>query len=148
MRLLFLAVTLAAATTAHAQSIAGKWDATFPMRIRNENGNFTADTGKAELVIKEVKGDSVFGTWHPTNAPVASEPRAIKGTFINGRLIFSGAPREARMQMNGETQTISMVTYFDGNVDGDKITGSMYNRSLDGSIESPPMAWKALRVTQ
>jgi hypothetical protein len=128
-----------------AQSITGKWNVHYPMRIMNVNGEMKADTGLAVVTIEQ-KGDSVSGTWLATNTPVASTPRTFTGTFKNGSLQFTAAKVQAKINRGGEDETVEMVTYYEGKLTGDKLAGTMHSESLDGSISSPPMEWSGERA--
>lgn len=102
--------------------------------------------GTAVLVFEQ-KGDSVFGTWHPQNTPVPSQPRAIRGTFANGKLAFVGSPMEARVRRgDGDETPVQMVTYFEGAVKDGAIEGTLYSQSADNSIKTGTMKWSAKRV--
>lgn len=143
-----LAAAMFSVTEANAQTVAGKWTAEYPTRVRNTGGTVEAEQMGTAVLVLEVKGDSVFGTWHPQNTPVAVEPRAIKGTFTNGRINFVGAPTEARIRRSGmggdESETaIKMVTYFEGTVKDGAIDGMMHAESEDQTIKSTPIKWTA-----
>lgn len=145
-RILVATATFIAGTSvAQAQSIAGNWDAEYPMRVRMENGQLSSDKGKAALTITQ-KGDSVFGSWQALNTPIPSAARTIAGLFKDGKLTFEASPTEARVSnsMTGES-VIKMRSYFEATIAGDSIVGTMRSRSEDRSIESPPMPWTAKR---
>lgn len=155
MRFKTLLFTLSAIVTVagngRAQSIAGKWDVTYPARIQNANGEMTADTGHATLTIEQ-KGDSVFGTWlaarmasAPADMP-APQPRTIIGTFKNGTLSFVASPVEARIRRGGDEERVLMRSYYDGTLKDDAFTGTSVAKSEDESINSSPMPWSARRA--
>jgi hypothetical protein len=132
---------------AKAQTVAGKWTVKYPARVQNVNGQITADTAVALLTI-EVRGDSIFGTWHAQNAPVPVEPRAITGTFKDGTLSFTGALVNAKIRRGGgDEESIQMRTFYEGKVSGDQITGTMYSESIDGTIHSSTMNWSGKRTS-
>ena len=141
-----LAVALIA-PVAEAQDIAGKWTASYPRGIRNINGSEEAEMGTA-LVTFEVKGDSVFGTWHAQNTPRPSTPRALKGTFANGKLTLVAAPTEATIRRGPDDpgETIKMVGYFEAELKEGVLEGTMRNESTDGAIRNGPHKWTAKRA--
>lgn len=155
MRFKALLVALAAIVTVsasgRAQSAAGKWDVTYPARIQNINGEMTADTGHATLTIEQ-KGDSIFGSW--LALPMASAPpglpapqaRTIIGTLRNGALSFSASPVEARIRRGGDEEKVMMRSFFDATLKDDAITGTMFSKSEDESINSSPMNWSAKKA--
>ena len=144
-----LAVTLLIPAAASAQDIAGKWTANYPTRVRMTNGSAEAEEMGTAFLILEVKGDSVFGTWHPQNTPNPANPRKIAGTFINGKLSFVGEPTEARVRRSysgggeDEESPIKMTTYFEGTLIDGAIEGTYYSTSEDQSIRSRPLKWSA-----
>lgn len=136
---------IALATSAHAQSIAGKWTANYPMRVRMENGEpSTSEQQGVALLELQQKGDSVFGTWAPQNTPAPVPPREVRGTFVDGKLTLQ-ANVEARVNMNGDERAVKMITTYTATFKGDVLDGSMSSRSEDGNIESSPMPWSAKR---
>ena len=140
------AITLALPLAAYAQEIAGKWTATYPARVRNTNGTEEAEMGTA-LVVFEQKGDSVFGTWHPQNTPSPAQPRAFRGTFLNGKLTLVGAPSEARVRRgDGDETPIQMITYFEAALKDGVIEGTLYSESADNTIKTRTMQWSARRA--
>jgi hypothetical protein len=128
-------------------SVAGTWIAEFEHRIRDENGEVSADKGKARIVF-EVKGDSVFGTWTVvTPAPEAgAKPRHLRGTIANGRVRVAGEPVDAVMNVNGNESRVSMITTYDFAVNGDALTGTAEIRSADGSMPAMSRPFSAARV--
>jgi hypothetical protein len=120
-------------------SVAGTWIAEFEHRIRDENGEVSADKGKARIVF-EVKGDSVFGTWAVLTPPPepGMKPRHLRGTIANGRVRVAGEPVDAVLNVNGSESHVSMVTTYDFAVNGDALTGTAEIKSGDGSM--PPMS--------
>jgi hypothetical protein len=151
MRPIKLAASLFAATlvlplAAHAQEIAGKWTASYPAVVRNTNGVQEAEMGTALMVIEQ-KGDSVFGTWHPQNAPRQTQPRAFRGAFINGKLTFVTAPAEARVRRgDGNDSPIQLITYFEGALKDGAIDGTLYSQSMDSTFTTRPLKWSAKRA--
>lgn len=135
------------AASAQAQSVAGKWTANFPMRVRMENGEPSqAEQQGIALLELEQKGDSVFGTWTVQNTPAQVPPRQLRGTFVAGKLVFQ-AQVEGRVNMNGDERTVKMITTYEATLKGDALDGTMSSKSEDGSIESSPMPWSAKKST-
>jgi hypothetical protein len=142
-----LAMAICAPAAAEAQSIAGTWTASYPRAVRNINGVQDAEIGTA-VVTLEVKGDSVFGTWLTQNTPNPAKPRALKGTFANGKLSLVAEAMEATVRRGGETstgQTISMIGYFEAELKDGKLEGTMRNESTDGTVRNGPLNWSATR---
>ena len=142
-----LAAALITPAAAEAQDIAGKWTAEYPRGIRNINGVEEAEMGTA-IVTLEVKGDSVFGSWLPQNTPRPAQPRALKGTFTNGKLTLVAEPTEATIRRGGETsggETIKMVGYFEAELKAGVLEGTIRNESTDGMIRNGPHKWSAKR---
>ena len=144
--LMMTVMLLAAANAASAQTIAGKWTATFPMRVRMENGTPSAEQEGNATVILEQKGDSVFGTWQTENALAPVKARQLKGIYKAGKLLLEASPVEAQIKTSDSGDSkIMMVTYYEATLSGDALDGNMHSRSEDGSIESPRMKWSAKR---
>ena len=133
---------------ASAQSAAGKWTAEYPTRISNTNGQAQADEMGTAVMTLEIKGDSAFGTWTANAGRDAGTPRALRGTFINGKLSVATEPVERTVMRNNgggdEQQTVKMSTVLEGDVKGDEIEGSFVLRFEERS--SPPLKWKARRT--
>jgi hypothetical protein len=143
--LALVAVSFATAR-AEAQSVAGKWTAEYPTRVRMGNGAPSAEQMGSALLTLEVKGDSVFGTWAPQNTPAPVPPRKVKGTFKEGRINMIGDPTEATIRRGdnpGDESKVTMVTYFEGSIKDGAIDGLMYSESSDQSIKSSPIKWTA-----
>ena len=148
---LLLAAALFVPAAADAQDLAGKWTASYPQRVRMTNGVAEGqDLGTAILEL-EIKGDSIFGTWHAQNTPMPSTPRTIAGTIKDGKLSFVAEPMEARIRRSfngggdGEETPIKMVTYYEGTLKDGVIEGTYYSKTTDSSIETPPVKWTAKR---
>lgn len=143
---LVVAAALFGATRAEAQSVAGKWTAEYPTRIRMGNGEPSAEQVGTALLTLEAKGDSLFGTWEAQNTPAPVPPRKVKGTFKDGRINLVAEPTEARIRKGGDPadeSRIMMVTYYEGSVKDGAIEGMMHSESDDLSIKSQPIKWTA-----
>ena len=142
-----LAAALIAPAAAAAQDIAGKWTATYPRAVRNINGVEEPEMGTA-VVTLEVKGDSVFGSWHPQNTPRPAQPRALKGTFANGKLTLVAEATEATVRRGGGAtggETIKMVGYLEAELKDGLLDGTIRNERTDGMIRNGPHKWSARR---
>ena len=149
------AAVLLVSAGADAQSIAGKWSVEYPTRIASKNGESHVEaTGTATLTIERLAGDSISGNWHSMNVQDSTKknpPRRIVGTVSANKLVFVGAPVEAKIRRGangGEAQefTIVMRSYFEGTINGDTIEGTMYSKSEDETITSSPSKWSAKRI--
>jgi hypothetical protein len=147
---ILLASALVAPAAADAQDIAGQWMASYPRAVRNINGVQNAEMGTA-IVTLEVKGDSVFGTWLAQNTPNAAKPRALKGTFTNGKLNLVAEAMEATVRRGGEMntgETVRMIGYFEAELKDGALEGTMRNESTDGMVRNGPLKWTAKRDTK
>jgi hypothetical protein len=150
----FLATLLVSAAlflpaTLHAQDIAGKWTAEYPRSVRNVNGVASGDDKGTAILVIEVKGDSIFGTWHAQNPPNPSTPRAFRGTYSNGKVVFTGEPVTATIRRAGGggegDSSLQMVTYYEGILKDGVIEGTFRGESTDQTVTTPSMKWTAKR---
>ena len=147
--LLLIAVTFAATSHVQAQGIAGKWSVSYDARVQRQGDGEEVVTGrgKAILVLQQT-GDSVTGTWTPTDAP-AGHPavaRQVWGT-VSGKIVrFTTGPSEATVMMNGDSRTVQVTSNYLGTVDGDAIAGSVSATSADGAISTGIRKWDGTRV--
>jgi hypothetical protein len=150
---LLLATAMAVPAAADAQELAGKWIASYPTRIQNVNGAESADQLGTALLTFEVKGDSVFGTWHAQNTPRPSKPRAFRGTFKNGMLNFTAEPVEVSIRRSmgggdGSDSPMRMITYYEGALKDGAIVGTFRGETEDGAVQMQPVKWAAKRDAQ
>lgn len=140
---------------ADAQSIAGKWSVEYPTRVASKNGEAHVEAmGTATMTIERLGADSISGTWLSANVQDTTQknpPRRIVGTVTANKLVFVGAPVEAKIRRStgageGEESSIMMRTYFEGTINGDTIEGTMYSKSEDETITSSPTKWSAKRA--
>lgn len=128
-----IALTLLAAAPLAAQGtdIAGAWITEFDRTVRNEGGIVTTgDKARARIVLQQ-KGDSVTGMWEmltPGNAP--RPPRQLRGT-ISGNKVTLTSEFEARINRDGEASTRTITIVYEFIVNGDKLEGTMTDRSGD-----------------
>lgn len=127
-----------AAGDARAQ-VAGTYEWEMDMMIRRggDGTETSGDKAKVKLVL-EVKGDSVFGTYAVTPPAGAGSinipPRQLKGTVSGNKVVFT-MTGQARLNVNGEEQTVQMVSTYNATVEGDEIKGT-----IDVSAPEMPMA--------
>lgn len=149
------AAVLMAAAGADAQTAEGKWSVEYPTRIASKNGEAHVEAmGKATLTIERLGADSIAGSWLSVNVQDTTKtvpPRRIVGTVASNKLVFVGAPVEAKIRRGtggGEPEefTIVMRSYFEGTINGDTIEGTMYSKSEDETITSSPTKWSAKRI--
>lgn len=138
-----ITVFVAAPLSAQGAGVAGTWITEFDRMIRNEGGSVTTgDKTRARLVLQQ-KGDSVSGTFEvlaPGDAPRPA--RRLRGT-ISGDNVTLMSEFEARVNRNGEESTQTITVVYDLTVKGDKLEGTMTNRS--GDMDMPPRPFTATR---
>lgn len=133
VRAVLVALVTLVATTAAAQSsaLAGKWDIEYQRGVRNENGEVTAEMGKATLTLEQ-RGDSLVGEFVPFTPD--GKPGTKKTAFAakaSGASAVFVTTAEARLNMNGEERTVKSILTWSLAANGDTLTGSM-KRELDG----------------
>lgn len=143
-----LLVTLPGALAAQAHPLVGNWDLELPGGMRMENGNVTPIMVKGSLVVV-VEGDSLIGTLkaEPTEGRPARPPLRLATKSAPGQLKFTHSS-EAKMSMNGEETTRTMLSVYLFAVDGDALKGTV-ERHIEGmDIESmaAPMPITGTRV--
>jgi hypothetical protein len=141
-------MTLLAAAPLAAQGagVTGTWITEFDRMMRNEGGSVTTgDKTRARLVLQQ-KGDSVTGTFEVVASGDASRPpRQLRGTISGDRVTLT-SEFEARVNRNGEESTRNITVVYDLTVKGDKLEGTMTNRS--GDMDMPPRPFMATRETR
>jgi hypothetical protein len=128
------AVLFAAPSSMSAQSLAGTWEASVPMRMSNEGGEMVPSGFVPVKITIEQRGDSVFATWAPAPTEEMPSPktRALKGVMKDGAAVVSGEPVEGRMNQNGEESVMKIqVVYTFKLVDG-ALQGRMSATGPDG----------------
>lgn len=127
-----------------AQGINGTWVTEYERTLRNQDGAVSGgDKAKAKIVLKQ-KGDSVTGTWLLVDAPagVPATPRQLRGT-ISGNKVALATEFDATVNINGEQSTRKISVTYDFTINGDKLEGTMTNRS--GDMNMPPRPFSAWR---
>ena len=133
-----VAVALSAPAALHAQ-FAGKW-ALVPGDGAASPQTTTQQAGGRQMMVRQsfpahsmldlrVKGDSLFGTWTPTEP--AQPPVEVKGKTTGNQIQLRGT-REAHALMNGEAQTVVMVLVFDLTRAQDNLSGTMKTTTESG----------------
>ena len=138
------AIALLAAAPLSAQSLNGTWFTEFERQIRNQDGEVTAgEKAKAKITLQQ-KGDSVFGTFEIV--PAAGQPtppaRQLRGT-VKGDKGTIVSEFEARRNINGEEETVKLVTTYDFTISADKLEGTAKTKTPD--LEIPPRPFSAWR---
>ena len=138
------ALSLLTAAPLSAQGIAGNWITEFDRMVRNEGGTVSSgEKTRAKMSLVQ-KGDSVTGTWEVVdNLPNrTATPRQLKGTITGNKLQLS-AEFTATVNRNGEVEERKMTMLYDLTLNGDKLEGTMQNRS--GDMETPARPFSAWR---
>lgn len=132
------------ASPLEAQGINGTWITEFERMMRNQDGVVSGgEKAKAKIVLQQ-KGDSVTGTWQLLDPPAGATvtPRQLRGT-ISGNKVALTTEFDATVNINGEQSTRKISVVYDFTVDGDKLVGTMTNRS--GDMDMPPRPFSAWR---
>jgi hypothetical protein len=139
-----LALTVLASFPLSAQSVNGAWITEFDRMIRNEGGTVSSGEKTKARITLEQKGDSVTGTWLVlSDAPnMTSTPRQLKGTIAGNKLKLQ-TEFQATVNRNGEQETRNITVVYDLSMNGDKLEGTMTNRT--GDMEMPPRPFTATR---
>lgn len=138
------ALSLLAVSPVSAQGIAGTWVTEFDRMVRNEGGVVTSGEKTRAKISLVQNGDSLLGTWQVVdNAPnMASNPRPLKGT-IAGNKVQLQSEFKATINRNGETEERTVTVIYDLTLNGDKLEGTMTNRSGDMDMPARPFsAWR------
>lgn len=138
------AVALLAAMPLSAQSIDGTWITEFDRMIRNEGGTVTTgEKSRAKMTLVQ-KGDSVTGTWLAlgTFRGGTPTPRQLRGTIAGGKVSLQ-TQFEATVNVNGEQSTRAITVLYDFALKGDKLEGTITNRT--GDMDMPPLPFSASR---
>ena len=139
----FAFVTLLAASPLAAQGINGSWITEFERTMRNENGVVSSgDKARAKMTLQQ-KGDSVTGTWElvsESSRPAA--PRQLRGT-IAGNKVQLTSEFDATINIDGARSTRKLTMLYDFTLNGDKLEGTMTNKSGDTDMPARPFsAWR------
>ena len=121
-----LGALLATAMSVQAQSanVAGKYKVEFDSQMRMGSGGVQVAGRSPAMLVLEVRGDSVFGSWQAINDrnPPA---RKLAGKMRGDTVVVLSEPSERTMNMNGESVTMKMADEFKLTVRGDAIAGTI-----------------------
>jgi len=141
MRSQILVVLLAlAATSAHAQSIAGKWSVTWDSDITLDHDTAIVKKRSTTTLEFTVKADSVFGVW---NAGPDSGTQ-LRGTFDGKTLRMTTGTNERAVKVNGESMKMKVRWDLNGVLQGPKLAGSLFIYVADRN--APARRWEAQRA--
>ena len=136
-------LTLVAAAPLTAQGIDGTWITEFERMMRNEGGSVTTGEKVRAKMVLQRKGDSVTGTWQVAAAEAApAAPRQLRGTIAGNKVALT-TEFEAAVNINGERSIRKLTVVYDFTIDGDKLEGTVTNRS--GATDMPPRPFSAWR---
>lgn len=135
LTLLAAILSTAAAPLSAQASIAGTWTAVVPDAVKNEDGVQSVISTTTATLVLEMRGDSVVGTFKRLKSPVA---RAIAGT-VSGATVVLHANTQARMILNGEEQTLALITTYRFTLDGYTLRGTSETK-IDPASKPPTMA--------
>ena len=133
--------------SAHAQAgVSGSWQVDFPRRVENDgSGERVTEYGHALLVL-EIKGDSVFGTWKSIDpGPTPAVARRLAGTSAGGKLRLVSEPFEAIMRSPDGESRVKLIGTYDLQIEGDALTGSQQMTPQDGGPQGPALPIKGTR---
>jgi hypothetical protein len=141
MRLQILVVSLAlAATSAHAQNIAGKWSVTWDSDITLDHDTAIVKKRSTTTLDLTLKGDSVSGVWNAG----PDQGAQLRGTFDGKTLRMTTGKNERVVKVNGES--VKMMVRWDMNavLQGPKLAGSLFIYVADRP--APARRWEAQRA--
>jgi len=141
MRSQILVVLFAlAATSAHAQSIAGKWSVTWDSDITLDHDTAIVKKRSTTTLEFTVKADSVFGVW---NAGPDSGTQ-LRGTFDGKTLRMTTGTNARGVKVNGESVKMKVRWDLNGALQGPKLAGSLFIYVADRN--APARRWEAGRA--
>ncbi|MGH7470087.1 MAG: hypothetical protein ACRENP_19245 [Longimicrobiales bacterium] len=122
----FLPLLWAAAVQAQAPKVAGTYLVDFDSRVQMSGDGSIQVTGRSKARITlELRGDSIFGTWHVIDDPTNRPPSPLRGTVQDGKIKLSAEPREATVNINGQEQRRTITQDFLLTIAGDDISGTI-----------------------
>ena len=136
-----LGALLATAMSVQAQTrnVAGKYKVEFDSQIRMGPGGVQAGGRSPAMLVLEVRGDSVFGTWQVVND--ANPPaRKLAGRMRGDTVVIVSEPSERTINVNGESVTMKMADEFKLTIKADAIVGTI--TPTQGMAGMPPIVRK------
>ena len=136
-----LGALLATAMSVQAQTrtVAGKYKVEFDSQIRMGPEGMQVAGRSPGMLVLEVRGDSVFGTWQAIND--ANPPaRKLAGKMRGDTVVILSEPTERTLNVNGESVTMKMADEFKLTISGDAIAGTI--TATQGMAGMPPVARK------
>jgi hypothetical protein len=141
MRLqIFIVAFAIAATSAHAQSIAGKWSVTWDSDITMDHDTAVVKKRSTATLELALHGDSVTGVWG--GGPGAGAQ--LRGTFDGKALRLTTGTNEREVRVNGEPVKMKVRWDITGAVQGAKLAGSLF--IYVGDRPPPARRWEAIRA--
>jgi len=135
-----LGVASAAASSAGAQGIGGKWSIVWDSDITMDHDTAIVkkrSTGTMELTVK---GDSVAAVW---NGGIGQGPQ-LRGTFDGKTLRMTTGTNERVIKRNGEDVKMRVRWDVNGALQGEKLAGSLFIYISD--MTAPARRWEAQRA--
>jgi hypothetical protein len=114
--------------------------------MRNENGVVSAgDKARAKMTLQQ-NGDSITGTWEMVSeSSRPATPRRLRGTIAGNKVSLS-SEFDATVNIDGAMSTRKMTMLYDFTMNGDKLEGTVTNKS--GDMDMPPRPFSAWRETK
>ena len=141
MRMQIFVISLAlAATSAHAQSIAGKWSVTWDSDITLDHDTAIVKKRSTTTLDLTLKGDSVIGVWNAG----PDQGTQLRGTFDGKTLRMTTGKNERVVKVNGESVKMMVRWDMNGVLQGPKLAGSLFIYVADRS--APARRWEAQRA--
>jgi|CXWL01.1.fsa_nt_gi hypothetical protein len=128
---LFAALLLPGALAAQTHPLVGTWDVNVPAGMRMENGEATPIMAKGTLTFS-VAADSLIGMLKTD--PIEGQPerpaKRIAAKLVTGAVTFV-AKGDAKMTMNGEEMTRTVISTYVFDVADNALKGSI-ERAIEG----------------
>ena len=141
MRLQIFVTSLAlAATSAQAQSIAGKWSVTWDSDITLDHDTAIVKKRSTTTLDLTLKGDSVIGVWNAG----PDQGTQLRGTFDGKTLRMTTGKNERVVKVNGESVKMMVRWDMNGVLQGPKLAGSLFIYVADRP--APARRWEAVRA--
>jgi hypothetical protein len=148
VRVLVAAAAAAIALPLGAQTspLAGTWQVEYQRGLRHENGEITPIMGTATLALAQ-RGDSLVGQFVPAPGDDGRTPRSlIFAAASTGASATFITKSEARVNMNGEEQTVAVTITWNLAASGDALTGTMQRTMAGFDMPTEPAPLTGTRV--